>query len=397
MTGSVAPSPDPHSAALARGGAAAALAPLWRALRADLLAVHAALPERVDRRREWNLPLWELGHVAWFAERWTLRQPEPWRGAACDPEQALPPGRAADAFYNSSAVPHAARWQLPLPDRAATHALLDAQLHASLARLSEQPHEDNALYLFRLSLLHEAMHVEAAHLLARALRLTTPAPQAQAAGAELQVPAQTVTLGMTLGNPGSGFAFDNECAGRAVAVPAFRVDARVRRWGEVLPWVEQAYTDDRLWSAAGLAWRGPRRHPEALRGGPGDWQRTEGQQPLDLDPAAPAEPLSAFEAEAWCAWAGRRLLREAEWQAAQAQPGFAWGEVWEWSADVFAPFPGFRPHPYRDYSAPWFDGRHRLLRGASRFTPAVLAHPGFRNFYLPDRSDLVAGLRSAAR
>jgi len=64
---------------------------------------------------------------------------------------------------------------------------------------------------------------------------------------------------------------------------------------------------------------------------------------------------------------------------------------------VFAPFPGFRPHPYRDYSAPWFDGRHRLLRGASRFTPAVLAHPGFRNFYLPDRSDLVAGLRSAAR
>jgi iron(II)-dependent oxidoreductase len=82
--------------------------------------------------------------------------------------------------------------------------------------------------------------------------------------------------------------------------------------------------------------------------------------------------------------------------AAAATPGFVWGEVWEWTAEAFAPFPGFRPHPYRDYSAPWFDGAHRLLKGASRFTPALLRDTRFRNFYRPERRDLLAGLRSAA-
>ncbi len=57
-----------------------------------------------------NPPLWELGHVAWFQERWVLRHAA---GAA-------PILAGADALWDSSAVPHDARWSLPLPDLAAT-------------------------------------------------------------------------------------------------------------------------------------------------------------------------------------------------------------------------------------------------------------------------------------
>lgn len=368
----------------ARQGGAVALAAQWRALRAELLAAYEAFwpeHERVAQRTEWNLPLWELGHVAWFAERWTLRQGDRHRGERADPSLALPPGRCRDDFYDSSAVPHAARWSLALPDRVATLALLEAQLHDSLAGLREAPHEDAALYPFRLSLMHEAMHVEAARLLVRGLGLPTPtAAPWTPEGPQLQVAARRLRLGSI---EGAGFAFDNELQGLETEVGDFTVDATVRRWRDLLPWRRSRdWHDVRLWSAAGNAWR-------LAQGG-------AHEDDAALDPDAPAEGLSGHEAEAWCRWAGRRLLGEAEWMAAAATPGFVWGELWEWTAEAFAPFPGFRPHPYRDYSAPWFDGAHRLLKGASRFTPALLRDTRFRNFYRPERRDLLAGLRSAA-
>ena len=75
--------------------------------------------------------------------------------------------------------------------------------------------------------------------------------------------------------------------------------------------------------------------------------------------------------------------------------GFAWGEVWEWTSSSFEPYPGFTPHPYRDYSQPWF-GSRRVLRGASGATSPWLAHTRYRNFFEPGRSDIFAGFRSCA-
>lgn len=120
-----------------------------------------------------------------------------------------------------------------------------------------------------------------------------------------------------------------------------------------------------------------------------DWQA--------LDLAQVACHLSLHEALAWCRWAGRRLPTEAEWEhAALHAPGtFRWGDVWEWTASPFAPYPGFRAHPYRDYSAPWFDGRP-VLRGASFMTQPRMRHPRYRNYFLPHRADVPAGLRSCA-
>ena len=81
--------------------------------------------------------------------------------------------------------------------------------------------------------------------------------------------------------------------------------------------------------------------------------------------------------------------------AAKTVPGFAWGQVWEWTGSPFAPYPGFVAHPYRDYSAPWFDGRP-VLKGFCAATAQFMAHVCYRNYFTPERRDIFAGFRSAA-
>jgi len=72
------------------------------------------------------------------------------------------------------------------------------------------------------------------------------------------------------------------------------------------------------------------------------------------------------------------------------------GNVWEWTASDFVPFPGFAADPYEDYSRPWFHTR-KVLRGGSFATSARLARPLYRNFFTPERNDVIAGFRTCAR
>jgi EgtB-related family protein len=128
----------------------------------------------------------------------------------------------------------------------------------------------------------------------------------------------------------------------------------------------------------------------------GHWQRAAFGQWVPQADAEPVMHLTQHEALAWCRWAGRRLPTEAEWAFAAGTPGaLHWGEVWEWTASPFAPYPGFQPHPYRDYSLPWFDGRP-VLRGASFATHPRMKHAGYRNYFPAERNDLFAGFRSCA-
>ena len=354
-----------------------------------------------------NLPLWELGHVGWFEEHWLARNPGRARGAACDPEAARSASvrRDADALYDSSNVPHARRWQLDLPTPDATRAYLSQVRESTLTLLRDSAPTDDDLYFFRLVLFHEDMHREAWHVMAQQLGVDLgPAmlgrgPQPLGEAAEWRVPAGL----RRLGSGADGFAFDNELPAGERFVDAFAIDRAPVSWQRFLPFVEAGgHENEALWSADGWAWRTRqgRSHPRHLRRAGNGWEQHRFGRWLALDLAAPVLHVSVHEAEAWCRWAGRRLPTEAEWETAArlAEAGdeaFAWGEVWEWTASRFAPYDGFVPHPYRDYSQPWFDGRP-VLRGASFATAPHMKHARYRNFFPADRDDVFAGFRACA-
>ena len=424
-----------------------ALNAMLQASRRDTLTTFAAyeaalagLSGVVPCHLELNPPLWELGHVGWFQAHWLGRNPE-WRlGARADP---LAPRRAAsradaDSLYDSSAVPHASRWHLPLPDADTTRTELALVLDESLALLMQldllelqnlqnlqgspglrdvqrfqgtqttTPDTsaiDTALYFHRLCLAHEDMHHEAAIYMAQALGIALADPRFQhrtlpAPGPALALSAAAFERGSLASN---GFAFDNECGLQPHQLRPFSIDSQVLRWGDYLPFVEAGgYGDPRWWPGPAAAWRATpgQAAPRYLQRSGGRlpaWQqwRHGRWQALALD--EPACHLTAYEADAWCAWAGRRLPTEAEWQsAATALRGpFVWGDVWEWTASTFGPYDGFTPHPYRDYSAPWF-GSRRVLRGASLATQRRMHDVRYRNFYTPERNDIFAGFRTCA-
>ncbi len=387
-----------------------ALALALRESRADTLATFERFEEALSaqglRVPQWptlNLPLWELGHIGWFQDWWLRRNPQRLLGQHADPDVARAASERtnADALYNSSRVPHASRWSLQLPDAQATKDDLAAQLAHHVAMLAGHAQDDAALYFFRLVLLHEDMHHEAALYTAHALDIQVSDPRWQPkprnrAATLLAMPAQP----WQLGHNDPGFTFDNEHGPHVVATEACAIDSHVLRWAEFLPFVESgAYANDRHWSASGRRWREQHGlcHPRALRRDGVVWQHQRAGRWQQLDPALPACHLSYFDAEAWCVWAGRCLPTEAQWErcALQQPEQFCWGEVWEWTASPFTAYPGFVAHPYRDYSVPWF-GSHQVLRGASFATQPRLRHPRYRNYFLAQRDDIFSGFRSCA-
>lgn len=364
----------------------------------------------VPKRPELNPPLWELGHIGWFAEFWLARNPQRLRGVAADPNAARTDSLLgqADALFNSSTVTHDARWQLRLPDANTIRAYLQSTLAQTLALLACSETTDDALYFFRLSLLHEDMHGEAWLQMAQTLGIGIEAHAGSSCGlldatsAALACPQiELPACKWRLGSDNTGFVFDNELGAHTVALPALAIDARPVSLTQFLAFVEDdGYTNARWWSAQGWQWltglpNAPVQHPQHLHRTASGWRQQRFGQWTTADLAAPAMHISYFEAQAWCQWAGRRLPSEAEWEyAALSQPQhFAWGQVWEWTASAFAPYPGFSAHPYHDYSAPWF-GSHQVLRGASFATHPRLAHARYRNFFLPQRNDMFAGFRS---
>ncbi len=390
-----------------------------------------------------NPVLWEIGHVGWFHEYWTLRHAH---GEA-------PILDRGDRLWNSSTVAHATRWELDLPDRNGVFGYMTDVLGRQLDRLGGGI-DGHTRYFYELSIRHEDMHVEALTYTRQTLGYARPEclgpPAARGPGAwsgDAEVPGGRWRLGST---PADGFVFDNEKWAHEVAIAPFRIAKAPVTNAEFAAFVDAGgYRSREFWSAAGWAWRegaGAERPVYWLQrdGGGWTWRRYDNVE--RLAPHAPVTFVNWYEAEAWCGWAKRRLPTEAEWEAAavgqrvadgsrlaEGKRSWPWGDmapsaeranldfafdgpvdvaalaagdsgfgcrqmignVWEWTASDFVPFPGFAADPYEDYSRPWF-GTRKVLRGGSWATSARIARPGYRNFFTPERNDVIAGFRTCA-
>jgi gamma-glutamyl hercynylcysteine S-oxide synthase len=334
-----------------------------------------------------NPPLWEIGHVGWFMERWCLR---------ADGAPSLLP--LADSWYDSSAIAHAERWSLPLPNRAATLTYLDDVLAKVLDGLARAGESEQELYFFRLALAHEDMHAESFAYTRQTLGYPAPRLARQTidtGSGDVQLGGAEFELGAARG--AMGFVFDNEKWSHPVRLGPFAIARRPVLQGEFIGFIgDDGYRRPELWSEAGREWLASSgaTQPAYWRHEAGGWRQRVFDRWLPIDPAAPMMHVTAHEAEAYCRWARCRLPTEAEWEFAAMHDAIAWGgTVWEWTASPFGPYPGFEPDAYRDYSAPWFH-THRSVRGASFATPSHLKHPKFRNFYEPQRADIFVGFRT---
>lgn len=348
-----------------------------------------------------NLPGWELGHLVWFGEFWVLRGPHSVDDGGLVQAAGPPRIGGPDRVFDSARLGHAARWTAALPSRAELADQLDAQLLALLADLDAADGDDASLYFHRLALFHEDMHTEAFAWMRATLGYAAPEGlhlAAQTRSSSIEIDAVHACIGWPPGR--AGFAFDNERDAHVVHLAAYEIDTRPVSAGDYLQFVESGgYDAPRWWPGEAARWRLVHGldHPARWRRAPGGWQARWFDRWLPLDPDQPAIHLSAWEAEAYAHWKGRRLPSAAEWEhAAASHDGFQWGSsVWEWTADAFRPYPGFAPGPYRDYSAPWFDN-HRELRGGSFATQPRMHDVRYRNFFQPHRNDIFAGFRTAA-
>ena len=338
-----------------------------------------------------NPPRWEVAHLAWFWEKWLLREGD----TARVPSTLVP---QTDALYDSAVVAHDSRWDTALlPWRDAWRYLDDvlAAVDARLARQVSAPatNDDSALddelaYFTQLCVFHQDMHNEA-FAIRRQMLGDFPLPSARRALRDKGYGVMPLEKRMDIGFPAapyvqgarkrSGFVFDNEKWRHEVRVAEFSIASHPVSQAEFVAYLDETgATPPPYWRRIGPVWQ--------LRAF--DVWRT-------IEPDAPAIHVSALDAEAWCAWAGRRLPSEAEWERAYDALD-ARGQVWEWTATSFAPYPGFSADPYAEYSAPWFDGNYRVLRGGSIATVARNIRRTWRNFYTPDRSDMFCGFRTCA-
>jgi gamma-glutamyl hercynylcysteine S-oxide synthase len=379
---------------------AAQLATGLRSIRQQTLQVFdayaAAGALQVTFKEGLNPPLWELGHLGWFQEFWIGRNAQ--RSIGLRYNVALPHTPSlqthGDSWYDSSNVPHASRWHLPVLDADACKAYLAATLEQTLALLAAAGTSHEALYFYRLVLLHEAMHLEAAVYMAQALGVqlghlpnTVNTIVARADNTWITGQLSLKNTSWTLGSSTtSGFVFDNELGAHTVQLAAFAIDTQPVTWGEYLAYVRSAgCAPPRYVRSAGFGTQGDSAYEKQVFG---QWQ------PVDLEQSA--VHLSHAEVLAYCAHVGRRLPTESEWEyAAITEPSFVWGSVWEWTASTFAPFPGFVAHPYRDYSEPWFHTRP-VLRGACAATQPMLRSPKYRNYFMSQRTDIYAGFRTCS-
>ncbi|ADD44804.1 ergothioneine biosynthesis protein EgtB [Stackebrandtia nassauensis] len=396
----------------------------------DLIAQHSPLMSPL---------VWDFAHIGNQEELWLVR----------DVGGREPVRADIDGMYDAFQNPRRDRPQLPLlrPDEARdyTRVVRDKVFDVLEANALKGHRLVDEGFAFGMIAQHEQQHDEtmlATHQLrAGAAVLTAPPPPASRApvAAEVLIPGGPFTMGTST----EPWALDNERPAHAVHVDAFVIDAAPVTNGQYLGFIEDGgYDDPRWWSDAG--WRHRRTEnltaPAHWHPDPGGWLYTRFGVTRPLIPDEPVVHVCFHEARAYARWAGKRLPTEAEWEkSARFDPAtgrsrrFPWGDdepdetranlgqrhlapapvgayprgasalgvhqligdVWEWTDTDFHGYPGFTAFPYREYSEVFFGDKYKVLRGGSFGTDAVACRGSFRNWDLPVRRQIFAGLRCA--
>jgi ergothioneine biosynthesis protein EgtB len=346
---------------------------------------------------------WHRAHTTWFFEQFLLvpflpdyvvcdprycylfnsyyeavgaRHPRPNRGLLTRPDAAQV------GSYRTHVDVHMERLLRALPARAAP--VLELGLH------HEQQHQE--------LLITDVLHAFAQNPLAPAFRPAWLEPKGELGPIRyVAFPGGLVEIG----HAGETFAFDNEGPRHQVFLAPYQLATRLvcnRDWLDFI--ADGGYRTSTLWMSDGWAraqeegWTAPLYWRETRDG----WQQMGPGGLAPLDPAAPVRHVSWYEADAFARWADARLPTEAEWEVAanSAVLEGMTGQVWQWTASAYAPYPGYRPAAgaIGEYNGK-FMVNQMVLRGSSLATPAGHARPTYRNFFHPDRRWQFTGLRLA--
>jgi iron(II)-dependent oxidoreductase len=404
-------------------------------------------PELLRQHSPLMSPLvWDLAHIGQQEDLWLLRRGDPTRPGL------LPP--SVEALYDAFTHPRAIRARLPLLPPVEARAYCRDVRGRVLDRLGRLGADDaSAMTPFDMTpfdvamvVSHEQQHDET---MLQTLNLRTgaallgaggalPPGRAGLAGTTVLVPGGPFPLGVD--GADEPFSLDNERPAHIVDVAPFRIGRVPVTNAEFAAFVaDGGYADPRWWSARGWQHRADADLQRPMGWHP-DGARTRFGIVEELPPGEPVQHVTFFEAEAYAAWAGGRLPTEAEWEKAAVwdpvagrRRRFPWGsaeptpdlanlggsalrpaavgaypagasaygveqlmgDVWEWTSSDFQPWPGFTPMLYAQYSAPFFGGDYRVLRGGSWAVGAAILRPSFRNWDHPIRRQIFSGLRLA--
>jgi iron(II)-dependent oxidoreductase len=346
---------------------------------------------------------WDLGHIASFEELWlvqTVGGREPLRGEL-------------GHLYDAIEQPRAGRGGLPILRGDELRAYMREVRSRALDVLDRVDLEGGEPllrdgFVYELLIAHEQQHNETMLQLLEAVPgyepplPPPPAPDPVPGGPEMIAIAGG---SYPIGAGGDGFAYDNERPRHEVEVAPFRIDRLPVGNADFAAYV----------AATGAE---PPLHWE--RDGAGGWVEARFGRRAALDPAAAVVHVDHRQAEAFAAWAGKRLPTEAEWEVAAAgsdagganldhaafgtrPPAGAsdhgaiamLGDAWEWTCSRFDGYPGFEPFPYREYSEEFFGRGYPVLRGGSWATRRNVIRISFRNWDLPERRQIFSGIRCA--
>ena len=318
-------------------------------------------------------------------------------------------------FYDAIENPRSGRSELPILRGDELRSYMDDVRSRTLDVLEDVDldRDDDPIlrdgFVYEMLIAHEHQHNETMLQLLQMIDgyeppLETPEDDVAAPGPE-SVPVDGGRV--DVGAPERGFAYDNERPRHEVDVAPFRIDRLPVSNGDFAAFVAEAGTDPPMY------WK---------RDGAGGWVTTTFGRRAEVDPAAPVIHVDHHQATAFAAWAGKRLPTEHEWELAASGSDRAtanldhtafgtrptaprsesscgalgmFGDAWEWTSSEFRPYPDFVPFPYSEYSEVFFSRGYPVLRGGSWATRTNVIRTSFRNWDLPERRQIFAGIRCA--